>query len=159
MRSVSFFSGGQWDGGNTYDFEKREINGLPFSMIPGKGYLVIAERDCTISIPSYKLTSQIPIPFSSGWNLIGVHGHDTQYTAKSFINSINSIEGIQANNVTYWPTSKGMYQGFQLSEGQEYGQDFPISKDLGYFVRINDIKKDCRSIWWNPGGQDNGKCN
>ena len=75
------------------------------------------------------------------------------------INSVNSIEGLKANNVTYWPTSKGMYQGFQLSEGQEYGQDFPISKDLGYFVRINEIKEDCRSIWWNPDGEGNGKCN
>ena len=75
------------------------------------------------------------------------------------INSVNSIEGLKANNVTYWPTSKGMYQGFQLSEGQEYGQDFPISKDLGYFVRINEIREDCRSIWWNPDGEGNGKCN
>lgn len=159
VSSISQFVGGQWQRGTSYDFEKEKITGPLFDLIFGKGYVVIAEEDTTITVPGQDVKSPVPIAFSSGWNLIGVHGYDTQYTAKSFVNSINSIEGIQANNVTYWPTSKGMYQGFQLSQGQEYGQDFPISKDLGYFVRINDIKKDCRSIWWNPGGQKNGECN
>lgn len=156
---ISYFGAGQWDGGNTYDFETGKVKGAPFALSQGKGYVIVAERDTTITVPGYKTNTPIPIAFSSGWNLIGVHGHDTQYTAKSLINSVNSIEGLKANNVTYWPTSKGMYQGFQLSEGQEYGQDFPISKDLGYFVRINEIKKDCKSIWWNPDGEGNGKCN
>ncbi|HKM20353.1 MAG TPA: hypothetical protein VJY47_04015, partial [Candidatus Dojkabacteria bacterium] len=157
---IATFKGGQWEGGAVYNFDTKEIKGQKEEVLTmGKGYLVMAEKDTTISVPGYAIQSPIPIAFSSGWNLIGVHGHDTQYTAKSLINSVNSIEGLKANNVTYWPTSKGMYQGFQLSEGQEYGQDFPISKDLGYFVRINEIKKDCKSIWWNPDGEGNGKCN
>ena len=155
---ITYFSGGQWSGGTTYDYESKEAKGEDFEITFGKGYAVLVVRDGIITVPGYNLESQVPIAFSSGWNLIGVHGHDTQYTAKSLINSVNSIEGLKANNVTYWPTSKGMYQGFQLSEGQEYGQDFPISKDLGYFVRINEIKEDCRSIWWNPGGEKNGEC-
>lgn len=162
VSNISYFSGSQWAGGTTYDFKTGETKGAPFPLSQGKGYIVVAERDTTITVPGYKTETPIPIAFSSGWNLIGVHGHNTAYTAKSLINSVNSIEGLQANNVTYWPTSKGMYQGFQLSEGQEYGQDFPISKDLGYFVRINDfkaLKEGCKSINWNPGGQKNGECN
>lgn len=162
VSNISYFSGSQWASGTTYDFKTGETKGAPFPLSQGKGYIVVAERDTTITVPGYKTETPIPIAFSSGWNLIGVHGHNTAYTAKSLINSVNSIEGLQANNVTYWPTSKGMYQGFQLSEGQEYGQDFPISKDLGYFVRINDfkaLKEGCKSINWNPGGPKNGECN
>ena len=156
---IATFHAGSWDGGAHYDFTTKEIKGgVDKVLTVGIGYLVLAEKDTTISVPGYAIESPVPIAFSSGWNLIGVHGHDTQYTAKSLINSVNSIEGLKANNVTYWPTSKGMYQGFQLSEGQEYGQDFPISPDLGYFVRINEIREGCRSIWWNPGGEGNGNC-
>ena len=159
---IATFKGGQWEGGAVYNFDTKEIKGQKEEVLTmGKGYLVMAEKDTTISVPGYAIQSPIPIAFSSGWNLIGVHGHDTQYTAKSLINSVNSIEGLKANNVTYWPTSKGMYQGFQLSEGQEYGQDFPISKDLGYFIRINEFnpkQSGCKSILWNPGGQRNGEC-
>lgn len=156
---ISYFSGGQWYGGTTYDFKTGEVNGTSFDLSFGKGYVILALRDVTVSIPGYEVENPLPIAFSSGWNLIGVHGYDTTYTAKSFLNSINTIEGLKANNVTYWATSKGMYQGYQLSEGQEYGQDYTITKDLGYFVRINEYTKDeCTSVWWNPGGADNGKC-
>ncbi len=162
VSSIGQFVGGQWQRGTSYDFEKDKVTGPLFDLIFGKGYVVVAEEDVTITVPGHDIKSPVPIAFSSGWNLIGVHGHSTSYTAKSLINSVSSIEGLKANNVTYWPTSKGMYQGYQLSEGQEYGQDFPISKDLGYFVRISDFKPltpTCKSINWNPGGQKNGECN
>jgi len=161
ISSISFFAGGQWNGGNTFDFEKRETKGVPFDLVVGKGYVVVANQDCTVYVPSYELTSSVPIPFSSGWNLVGVHGQNEAYTAKTFIESINTIEGLKANNVSWWPTSRGMYQGYQLQNGQEYGQDFPISPLNGYFVRIAEFtpKEDtCKSIIWNPSGEMNGEC-
>ncbi len=161
VSSITYFSGGQWQGGISYDFEKQKTVGASFDLIFGKGYVVIAEEDVTITVPGHDLKSSVPIAFSSGWNLVGIHGYKKQYTAKSLINSVNTVEGLTANNVSWWPTSRGMYQGFQLLSGQEYGQDFPISSDLGYFVRISDFhpqEGSCRSILWNPGGQSNGKC-
>ena len=161
VSSISYFSGGQWQGGTSYDFGKQEVKGVSFDLIFGKGYVVIAEEDVTITVPGHNLKSSVPIALSSGWNLVGIHGHKRRYTAKSLINSVNSIEGLKANNVTFWPTNRGMYQGYQQSEGQVYGQDFPISKDLGYFIRINEFnpkQTGCKSILWNPGGQKNGEC-
>ncbi|HKM20352.1 MAG TPA: fibronectin type III domain-containing protein [Candidatus Dojkabacteria bacterium] len=158
---VAYFSGGQWAGGTAYDFEAGATKGATFSFAQGRGYLVMAEKDTTISVPGYKVKESIPIALSSGWNLVGIHGHSRRYTAKSLINSINSIEGLKANNVTFWPTNRGMYQGYQQSEGQAYGQDFPIVKDLGYFIRISEFnpkQSGCKSILWNPGGQKNGEC-
>ena len=54
-----------------------------------------------------------------------------------------------------------MYQGYQLINGQSYGQDYPISPLNGYFVRISEFNpKDpsCKTLWWNPGGNYNGQC-
>jgi len=158
VSTITHFGAGQWESGNVYDFDEKRVKGLPFDLVFGKGYVLIAERDTTISVPGDAIKSPVPVAFSSGWNLVGIHGYQTQYTAKSLVNSINSVEGLKADNVTYYPTDRGMYQGFQLSDGQEYGQDFPIKPDLGYFVRVNDIKPECRSIWWNPDGEYNGQC-
>ena len=159
---IATFKGGQWEGGAVYDFGTKEVKGQGNKTITmGIGYVIVAEQDTTISVPGYAIKSPIPIAFSEGWNLIGVHGHTKAYTAQSFINSINSTEGLQSNNVTWWPTSKGRYEGFQVSEGQTYGQDFPISPLNGYFVRINSFQPkeaNCKSIIWNPGGQKNGEC-
>lgn len=159
VSSISYFSGGQWNSGVTYDFEKKVTRGIPFELVFGKGYVIVAEKDATISVPGLDLQTPIPIAFSAGWNLVGVNGYKTAYTARSLIDSINTIEGLKANNVTYWPTEKSMYEGFQLTNGEEYGLDYSISPDLGYFVRISEYTKpECKSIWWNPGGNDNAKC-
>lgn len=156
---ISYFSAGQWNGGTSYDFETGTTKGVPFDLGFGRGYIILAERDFTVSVPGYDIKDSIPLAFSSGWNLVGVHGQQEAYTAKTFIESINTIEGLKANNVTWWPTSRGMYQGYQLQNGQSYGQDFPISPLNGYFVRINEYTKDeCKSIWWNPSGEYNGFC-
>lgn len=158
---ISYFSGGQWNGGTSYDFEKRETKGVPFDLVPGKGYVVVAERDTTISVPGYEIKESVPVAFSRGWNLVGIHGYSTAYTARTLIESINTIEGLKSDNVTWWPTSRGMYQGYQLINGQSYGQDYPISPLNGYFVRISEFNpKDpsCKTLWWNPGGNYNGQC-
>jgi hypothetical protein len=161
ISSISYFSGGQWNGGTSYDFEKRETKGVPFDLVPGKGYVVVAERDTTISVPGYEIKESVPVAFSRGWNLVGIHGYSTAYTARTLIESINTIEGLKSDNVTWWPTSRGMYQGYQLINGQSYGQDYPISPLNGYFVRISEFNpKDpsCKTLWWNPGGNYNGQC-
>jgi len=105
------------------------------------------------------IKESIPVAFSAGWNLIGVNGYTKKFTASSLINSINEISQLTADNVTWWPTSKGKYEGFQKSEGVEYGFDYPISSTLGYFVRISSFNPDDvsnKSVIWNPGGALHG---
>lgn len=158
---ISYFSAGQWNGGTSYDFKTKTTKGTPFDLVFGKGYVVVAERDTMIEIPGYEIKESVPVAFSRGWNLVGIHGYSTAYTARTLIESINTIEGLKSDNVTWWPTSRGMYQGYQLINGQSYGQDYPISPLNGYFVRISEFNpKDpsCKTLWWNPGGNYNGQC-
>ncbi len=120
----------------------------------------VAKKDFIFEVPGFEVLSGVPVALSSGWNLVGIHGYSETYTASSLIDSISSVEGLGADNVTYWPTNKGRYEGLQKSEGTEYGFDFPIREDLGYFVRINKFEPKAtstKSIIWNPGTDLNGQ--
>ncbi len=159
IRYIASFSGGKWSNivGNGED----GVEGNDFNIVPGVGYLVFMNYSSSLSIAGYKLESSIPINFSIGWNLVGVHGYSKAFTARSFIDSINDVSGLTADNVSWWPTAKGKYEGLQVTDGKEYGLDFPISPSNGYFVRINKFKPEdtsCNSLIWHYGGDLNGKC-
>jgi len=159
IKYISTFEGGRWSSG--YSCSGKICTGENFSMVPGKGYLIFTNQAGKVTIPGYNLTSSVPVAFSAGWNLVGVHGYTTAYTARSFIDSINTIEGLTANNVSWWPTSKSKYEGVEVDNGTQYGLDFSISPNNGYFVRISkfaptDTK--CKSLIWNAGGSLNGTC-
>ena len=66
-----------------------------------------------------------------------------------------------ANNISWWPTSKGKYEGLQVVDGRQYGSDFSISTNQGYFIRISKYEpkdKNCKSLLWNENGQKHGVC-
>ena len=159
IQDISSFDGGRWAKGYTCNGE--ECSGNDFVILPGKGYLVYATKGGEMTIPGYNLKSSVPVNLSGGWNLVGIHGYTTAYTARTLIDSMSKIDGVTANNVTWWPTSKGMYEGLQVTGEQEYGFDFPISPTNGYFVRISSFKPEdskCKSLLWNEGGTLNGAC-
>lgn len=156
---VSTFDGGRWY--EAYSCTSDLCTGTNFTIVPGRGYLIYSNNDGTITIPGYNLTSSVPVAFSSGWNLVGIHGYTTAYTARTLIDSINKIDGLTANNVSWWPTSKGKYEGLQVENSTEYGLDFAISPTNGYFVRVSEFAPSdtkCKSILWNDGGTLNGTC-
>jgi hypothetical protein len=155
---MSYFDGGRWKG---VLVDQDGISGTDFSLLPGRGYLIRSLSDISIQVPVYEIRDSIPIPLSAGWNLVGVHGYSRAYTAGSLIDSINLIEGLTADNVSWWPVSKGRYEGLQITDGTEYGFDFPITTTNGYFVRINEFEPEdqaCRSIIWHDRGDLHGTC-
>lgn len=155
ISSISFFESGKWQSGIAVEAGVANgERGRNFDLLPGRGYLVIATRDFVVDIPAKELREGVPISVSAGWNLTGINGFTAVYTARTLIESISSIDGLTADNVTWWPTSKGRYEGFQVSEATEYGFDYPISNDLGYFIRISDFSPESpsiKSIIWGPG--------
>lgn len=155
---MSYFEGGRWKG---VLVDQDGISGTDFSLLPGRGYLIRSLSDISIQVPVYEIQTSVPISLSAGWNLIGLHGYRRAYTAGSLIDSINLIQGLTADNVSWWPVSKGRYEGLQITDGTEYGFDFPITTTNGYFVRINEFEPEdqaCRSIIWNDRGDLHGTC-
>ena len=159
IQYITTFNGGRWSSG--YSCSGDTCTGTNFTVVPGVGYLVYATEDGTITIPGYNLSTSIPVAFSAGWNLVGVNGYTTAYTARTFIDSINTISGLTADNVTWWPTSKGKYEGIAVENGTQYGTDFSLSSTNGYFVRISKFAPSdtsCKSLIWQAGGTLNGTC-
>lgn len=157
---IAKFEGGRWADGYRCDTEL-ECTGVDFDILPGTGYLIMASEDGVLNIPTYGFTTPIPVAFNPGWNLVGIHGYTQAFTARTLIDSINTISGLTADNVTWWPTSKGKYEGIQVTDEQTYGLDYPIDSENGYFVRINNFEPEdnnCKSLIWNYGGDLNGTC-
>jgi hypothetical protein len=121
-----------------------------FQLLPGEGYMIKARRDIDISIVGQPVQLETegdksPIYMTQGWNLIGLYGSGIKsYTAKTLIEDINK-ENFTADNVTKWASDKQMYEGFQLSDGEEYGFDYPLNILESYFVRITEGKGN-----WQP---------
>lgn len=137
--SVANFSSGRWDIVSVQEGQSYSTNDFP--LIPGKGYLIRSKRDLQFTVSGRAVASPVPITFSPGWNLIAIHGANTQYTAESLIDAVDSTNGFDANNVTKWTAEKGRYEGVQKqkdSSGADrvFGFDFPLVRDAGYFVRI-----------------------
>jgi hypothetical protein len=157
---IAHYEGGRWANGISCKVVG-ECSGRDFVLTPGKGYLVVSSSDTELVLPGYQITSKVPVSLSSGWNLVGLHGYSRAYTAGSFIDSINLLEGLTADNVSWWPVSKGRYEGLQVTDDTEYGFDFPIKSSNGYFVRISEFApedQECRSIIWHDGGDLHGTC-
>ena len=103
--------------------------------------MIRASADVMVEIDGKSVDSAVPVSLIEGWNLIGVHGTQTTYTASSLIDGIDGVEGLDADNVTEWSSEKSKYEGLQKEQdagGNEevYGFDFPIDNRIGYFVRI-----------------------
>jgi hypothetical protein len=138
----AFYSISKYDGRWKIVGQNVEIyDNNDFQLLPGEGYVIKSKRDINISIVGQPVQLETdddksPIYMTQGWNLIGLYGTGVKtYTAKSMLTDINA-SNFTADNVSKWEKSKQMYEGFQMSEGQEYGFDYPINPLEAVFVRI-----------------------
>ncbi|MBN2101207.1 fibronectin type III domain-containing protein [Candidatus Dojkabacteria bacterium] len=140
----NFYSIAMYDGGwNIVGNRDGEVYGgeNDFQIIPGRGYLLRAKNDIVAKFIGKSVAEPVPVYMREGWNLVGIAGSDQSYTATSWIDSIDEIDGLDADNVTRWDLEKSKYEGLQKEEDddgtiQVYGFDFPIEDRIGYFVRI-----------------------
>ncbi len=143
----------------TYDSGQWKINGSrngisygssEFQIVPGKGYVLKAKQAVTLELIGKEVKNPIPVSLMEGWNFMSVHGSLQTYTASSLLDSIDEVEGMDADNVSRWMSDRSRYDGLQKEldtqgEMQEYGFDFPLSPLDAYFVRVSDGSGD-----WTP---------
>lgn len=150
--SIAKYKGGRWKivGQNTVLYGNND-----FQLLPGEGYVIKAKEEITVSVIGQPVKYEsagdsAPVTLFEGWNLIGLYGTGVKtYTAKTMIADINAAN-FTADNVSKWEKEKQSYEGFQFSEGQEYGFDFPINSLEAVFVRVLEGRGN-----WQPklGGQ------
>lgn len=147
IMSISKYESGRWKivGQNVEIYDSNN-----FPLLPGEGYVIRSKRNISISIVGepVKFTSssdKAPINMQEGWNLIGLYGTNVKrYTAKSLMQDINSSD-FTGDNISRWVQNKQGYDGLVLTDGTEYGKDFPINRLEAIFVRINKGRGN-----WNP---------
>jgi hypothetical protein len=135
--SISKYDG-RWKmvGQNTEMYDAND-----FQLLPGQGYVIKAKEDVSITLTGRPVKYEsvgdnAPVTLFEGWNLIGIYGTGVKtYTAKTMIADINAAN-FTADNVSKWAKEKQSYEGFQFSEEQEYGFDFPINTLESVFVRV-----------------------
>lgn len=139
--SIAKFESGRWIVMENRDGE--DYGSDDFQIIPGKGYVIKVGHDMGLVISGKKIVSPTAVYFNTGWNLIGVHGTDKEFTAESLIDQIDADEAFDADNVTKWNFNTAKYEGLQKEAGtsgemQVYGFDYTIYDSAGYFVRIDE---------------------
>jgi hypothetical protein len=142
----AFYSIAKFDGGKWVVIENRdgETYGTDdFQIVPGQGYLLKSKYDMVLDFVGKAILDPVPVDLRQGWNLIGIQGGDTAYTAESLIDDVNSVDGLVSDNVTRWDTSVSRYIGLQKETSAVYGIDFPLSSLEGYFVRV----KEGSGVW------------
>lgn len=138
----AIYSISKYDGRWKMVGQNSELYGVnDFQLLPGQGYVIKAKEDVSITLTGQPVKYEsagdsAPITLFEGWNLIGLYGTGVKtYTAKSMIADINA-SNFTADNISKWGKEKQGYEGFQFSEGQEYGFDFPINSLESVFVRV-----------------------
>jgi len=113
-----------------------------FPVVSGRGYVLRTYADEELILDGYELTAPAEVAFDvPGWHLVGINGTTSIYTAEGVIDSIDSVDGLDADNVTHWQATASKYEGLQKEADtggtmQVYGFDYPIETGQSYFVRI-----------------------
>ena len=96
-----------------------------------------------LNYASFELASPAPLSLSKGWNLIGINGMDKEYTAESFLDTVNEHKGFTVDNISRWRTDASRYDGVQKDKKEDgtystFGFDFPLTNRDGYFLRVTE---------------------
>jgi murein DD-endopeptidase MepM/ murein hydrolase activator NlpD len=108
--------------------------GQDFELQIGEGYFVKVANSGTLHFEGQKYTPKMPVFLENGWNLIGLYNENTNYTSGTAISEL-SKQGFSADVITKFES--GIYQSYISSDGGNYGNEFPILTQQGYFVRID----------------------
>lgn len=133
------FESGEFEVTNYRADLEGEVSGSCFPVVPGRGYVVRSYVEKEVALTGNRLTAPAQVAFDSpGWHLIGVNGAGKVYTAESLLDSVDSVEGLDADNVTQWSPDKYRYEGLQKEGNEVYGFDFTLDPGVSYFVRVAD---------------------
>ena len=139
ITSVSRWNNGRWE---AYIQRGDEPYGQDFPLEPGVGYILRGHLPVNWVASGFQITSPLPLSLKKGYNLVGVVSANF-YSATSTIDAINSQAKEEvARTVTRFES--GLYEPLVKQKGEIYGEDYPIEKTRGYFIRVEE------DINWTP---------
>jgi len=105
-----------------------------FNIIPGEAYFLLSYKQADVEITGMQIDGPLEIPLNTGWNLVGIfNSNQEEYSAFEVLDQINN-DGISADTISKWDSSK--YTNVVKVDENEYGFDYTIFPQQGYFVRV-----------------------
>lgn len=139
ITSVARWVDGRWE---AYIQRGDQPYGQDFPLEPGVGYMLRGHLPTTWTASGFQITSAIPLNLKKGYNLVGVVSPSSP-TAISTIDKINTTANEEvARTVTRFES--GLYEPLVKRANEIYGEDYPLEKTRGYFIRVE------KDVKWTP---------
>jgi hypothetical protein len=108
--------------------------GEDYNILPGEAYFVKSLSNIDISLKGNKIIGGQEIMLENGWNLTGIYNSDKlAYKGFEVLKQMNT-GGIEADILSRW--QEGNYQNIILQNNIQYGNDFSVYPNEGYFIRV-----------------------
>lgn len=102
----------------------KDYSGEDFAIEPGKAYFVKALKKSDFTFIGQEFASPIKTQLSSGWNAVGFPKTSKVYQAAD----------LGAEVLARWES--GLWDSFVKKDAQEYGENFRISGNRGYILKV-----------------------
>jgi hypothetical protein len=115
------------DGSDTITF------GTEFNLIPGEAYFIKSLKPSSFTVVGRKVEGSLPVNLEKGWNLVGIYNSAKEsFGGFEVLKQINS-QGVLARILSKW--QDGGYQNLVVRDGVEYGNDYQVFPQSGYWVQ------------------------
>lgn len=133
ITTIATYAGGQFI---TYVQREGKEFGDDFNILPGKGYFVKSLSKGSFLYSGIKVKDGLEILLYEGWNLVNIYNSNVHsYSGFQLLKQMKE-QSVGADMVTKW--EDGKYTGIVSEEGGDYGIDFKLYQNRGYFVRVKE---------------------
>lgn len=106
----------------------KSYTGEDFAIEPGKAYFVKALQKSTFTFTGQNFVVPVNVKLSSGWNAVGLPFMSKNYKASDLAGATS------ADTAARWES--GLWDTLVLKDKQKYGEDFVISNNRGYILKV-----------------------
>lgn len=110
--------------------------GVDFELDQNKGYLIISNKDISITMDGWKDSNVTLSTLNTGWNLVGGSLYTSKATSSNLIDTLNNSE-INVATIAIWNNDTAHFDYRNQTEDQIYGEDIRLSENQGIFIKSN----------------------
>jgi len=107
-----------------------------FYIKPDESYFVFVKKAGKIIFDAKLIIDPVPLTMSNGWNLVAINAGGKNYKAFQLLDELNK-QTFQADTISKY--ENGKYTSVIKESSTNYGNDFSIQNQQGYFIKINKI--------------------
>lgn len=111
-----------------------QITGDDFSIQEGHAYYINTPSNFNLPLDGTTIADSPDVEYRKGWNLISFPKAGSNKTAEDILNELKN-DGVNATTVSTF--SQGKYSSLIIEEGNEYGNNFAIKHDVGYWIKVD----------------------